>query len=66
MCFIFHKWNKWSRPVHSLGSGRKHQYRECANCGVMQSRRLPEDYVTPISEVNKVLNEVKENEVYNV
>ena len=62
MCFIFHEWNPWSRPVRGLGNGKKYQYRECSNCGLIQSRMLPEDSEAPTDLVHKVLDAARDDE----
>ena len=62
MCFIFHSWKPWSRPVRGLGNGRKYQYRECFDCGKIQARLLMEDSEAPIESINKVLDQASEDE----
>lgn len=52
MC-IFHKWEKYSKPIYCPISYTLYQFKKCSKCGAIKKRTISKAYSNLASELIK-------------
>lgn len=55
----WHKWSRWSDPIHTRNSGHKQQWRTCEHCNKAQFRTLRWDYQSALDAILKAIRSVQ-------